>query len=837
MHAIIGRDRALLAKASTLVAAHYADHMREIFWAADRLSNANDAFMQSSVAASFGRTTVRQHVMSTGLLGQDKAGLLSYDYDIAGNLLGAFLEGASTNNAIQSNRFDQASWTKTRTSVTIGATTGPDGTTSGQKLVAASSSAATHTIGSNGTALTAGNPVTASIYAKAAELSWIGVSISGQANSLTFFNLATGAVGTIGTAIATARIVPAGNGWYRCILSMVAVSTASTGISMRLATGDAADTFAGDGTSGIYLFGGQIEFLPAVTSLMTTSGSNASRSADQYLFGPTFTTDLGPAAGLPCRGFVQGGGAMIEQFDTESDGTSTFTIWSLYTDSSNYIELRIAAGAYQFVGVSGGVTKWSISGGSYAPRAVVTVAAAWMAGRAELWANGVSIGSATPDAVPSVQALTFFRDRSGVNPAYGHSRRHAYLATPPWSALSSLSTTTGWSRLGRAGATAVVPAVKAALAVFNSTYPAYSTETPTITVYNPYDDSGVSGWTTYPVASYNFSLNQRSDWSFIFQYPATGSTNDYYQPPNGRGVVAFRHTGTSFAFRGRSGDRLAVFVDGKPLAGGFIEVPSASGYSSVNTRIVFGSAASRNIVIFASNFGFGGIRVPSGESITALPLSDYPSIRCITDSYGFLSSVDWASGPYWEMAVPLGLYRFGTNPVGGSGYLTAGQGTPFLDRKSLLLGGTPMITGIFGGINDGFTDGSGRGIQSYAAELFTYVRSQNPNTILLVGASWYQPASGLSSPRAKRDLIKTALTAGSPADHGSPAFAGDPGPWVFLDTVDCNWSNSSGASGTFGTSPFVGADEVGDGTHLTVPAVVSKGAAMAVGARAGLLAL
>ncbi len=838
MSTLTARRAALSASVRTVVADHYADHLAGAQWAADRLTSSNDAFMQSSVAASFARTSARFHVQPGGAIGPDLSGIFSLDYDLAGLPLGALLEGTSTNTVLQSSRFDQGTWTKNRTAVTLNAATSPDGASNGSKLVASSGTAASHIMQSNGSSLASGSPVTVSIYAKAAELSWIGIGPTNQTNAVAFFNLATGAVGTVQSAVTSARMVPAGNGWYRCIVTMVANTTVSTGLLLFLCSADNTTSFAGDGTSGVYLYGGQCEFLPVVTSPIATSGTSTPRASDLYLFGPTFATPLGPASGLPCRGFAQGAGSMVEQFDTDSDGAGTFTIWSLYSDASNYIELRIAAGAYQFIGVSGGTTQWNITGGSYAARSVVTAHAAWVAGRAELWVNGVRIGAATPVTIPTVATLAFFRDRSGANPAYGHSRRHAYVAAPGWASAGKLSTAAGWGLLRRGGAAATVAAVKAALAVYNTTYPAYSSETPTITVPSPYDNSGVSSWVLYPFSSYAYTLHNRGSWSFAFEYPgSTNANNDFYYPPENRGVVAFRHTGTSFAFRGRSGDRLAVVVDGKPLSGGFVTVPSASGYSTVTTKFVFGSSATRNIVIFANGFGFGGLFAPSSDKIAPYPLSDFPSARFMTDSYGTLPSVDWTSGPYWEMGIPLGLFRFGIDPVGGSGYIAAGSGTPFFSRQAALLSGTPQITGVFGGINDPTADGSGRSIQSYAADLFTYVRSQNPNTILLVGASWYQPALALTGARQKRDFIKAALTSGAAAVGSTPAFAADPGPWVFLDTIDCTWSNSAGATGTFGTSPFVATGDVSDGTHLTVAAAVVKGAAMAVGARAGLLAL
>jgi len=93
------------------------------------------------------------------------------------------------------------------------------------------------------------------------------------------FNLSTGAVGTT-TGITVAQAEDLGNGWYRCEVTATATATASTTLSVQLGTGDQGISYTGDGTSGIYIYGAQLEQGAFPTSYIPTSGATATRSAD-----------------------------------------------------------------------------------------------------------------------------------------------------------------------------------------------------------------------------------------------------------------------------------------------------------------------------------------------------------------------------------------------------------------------------------------------------------------------------------------------------------------------------------------------------------------------------
>jgi hypothetical protein len=69
-----------------------------------------------------------------------------------------------------------------------------------------------------------------------------------------------------------------GNGWYRCIFTATAVNTKSY---FYVANADNSISFAGDATSGIFVWGCQFESGSYATSYISTTSASATRVADE----------------------------------------------------------------------------------------------------------------------------------------------------------------------------------------------------------------------------------------------------------------------------------------------------------------------------------------------------------------------------------------------------------------------------------------------------------------------------------------------------------------------------------------------------------------------------
>jgi hypothetical protein len=162
-----------------------------------------------------------------------------------------------------------AGWTTGNLTVTGNATTAPDGTTTASLAVPDTTS--NYHIVYNAPAITvASGSFTVSFYAKPSSYNFVYIreNLDGTYSN-TFFNVSTGALGTV-AAGRTATITASANGYYRCTVTVTATA-GSRGFNFGVCSTDNTPVFTGDGTSGAYLWGAQIEQRSAVTAYNATT--------------------------------------------------------------------------------------------------------------------------------------------------------------------------------------------------------------------------------------------------------------------------------------------------------------------------------------------------------------------------------------------------------------------------------------------------------------------------------------------------------------------------------------------------------------------------------------
>jgi hypothetical protein len=194
---------------------------------------------------------------------------------------GLLVEEARTNITRRSQELDNAVWTKVGATISADAATAPDGTLTADKIIEAADTSAHNAYQQTASLLTAA-VYTQSFYLKAAERSWAYVRLAIAAGQGAWFNLATGAVGTVQSGI-TASIEPLTDGYYRCSVSILCTA-ASWFPSVQPATADNVSSYLGDGSSGIYVWGAQLELGAFPTSYILTTASSATRAADVITF-------------------------------------------------------------------------------------------------------------------------------------------------------------------------------------------------------------------------------------------------------------------------------------------------------------------------------------------------------------------------------------------------------------------------------------------------------------------------------------------------------------------------------------------------------------------------
>jgi hypothetical protein len=176
------------------------------------------------------------------------------------------------NLVAMSQEFRSAYFTATRSSITTSAVTAPDVTSTMFKMVEDSSNNS-HQFERNNVTIVSGLIYTVSIYAKAAERSWILFGDNTIASVGAWFNLGTGVVGTQQASNMTATIEDMGSGVYRCKIQWLSTGTGSRPV-VYTSTGDSNFSYQGDGASGVYLWGFQLNAGPTALTYVPTRAHN-----------------------------------------------------------------------------------------------------------------------------------------------------------------------------------------------------------------------------------------------------------------------------------------------------------------------------------------------------------------------------------------------------------------------------------------------------------------------------------------------------------------------------------------------------------------------------------
>lgn len=239
---------------------------------------------------TFTRASSATYFDSTGTLQTATTDVPRFDYNPSTLApLGFLIEESRTNSLPRSEEFSDASWTKGGATVTADSTTAPSGTATADTLTE-DTSTGQHRVYRSVSGTTNTNPYTYSIFAKAGTRTRIYIGIAEGATFVrqgnAVFDLSAGTVvnassGTGGATGGSATIQNVGNGWYRCTYTLTLGGTdTSIFCDNNLVSTGTTISYTGNGTSGLFLWGAQLEAGAFPTSYIPTTTTAVTRAAD-----------------------------------------------------------------------------------------------------------------------------------------------------------------------------------------------------------------------------------------------------------------------------------------------------------------------------------------------------------------------------------------------------------------------------------------------------------------------------------------------------------------------------------------------------------------------------
>jgi hypothetical protein len=314
-----------------------------------------------------------------------------------GESLGLLVEEQRTNLLLRSEEFDDAYWTKTGLTVTANATASPDSLTAADKFIATNTTNgnAALLISSSVSKAASAITYTFSCFAKAAEFSGVRLlvrDVASNANrtegTVDLATLSQSSILAVGNFTnASFSVVPLLNGWYRLVLTFT--TGTETSINARV-TGIVSEV--GNGTSGFFVWGAQLEAGAFPTSYIKTEAAAVTRNADvATITGSAFSGWYNSTAGT-----------MRSQWVGAVNGGRSFYCEDVGATNTERFAQRIASNFLQTEVRSNGVTtNRSASGaGTVTYPAIITSCAAYDATNCVVAFRGDVSSNATADGGP-----------------------------------------------------------------------------------------------------------------------------------------------------------------------------------------------------------------------------------------------------------------------------------------------------------------------------------------------------------------------------------------------------------------------------------------------------
>jgi len=312
-------------------------------------------------------------------------------------------EPQSTNLLTYSEDFSQTVWNKGGVNISsIGIS--PSGSIS--TLLTEDTSNGEHRIYHNNISVLSGVVYTDSFYIKSNGRSKIRLSYTGFNNYEPKFDFVNNnLISSTGGTTANIKSVSFGDGWYKVSVTDTATLTNLRSV-ISLMKDDGSFIYVGNGTSGAYIWGAQLEQQSFATSYIPTEGSIKTRLQDAA-FGAGSSDLINSTEGVlyaEIEGLSNGG---INRIISISDETNNNLIMLRLGITANRVTafVRGSGGAYSTLTING-VTQTDDN----------KIALVWDASNFRVWVNGNERSTTAINSVPSnINTVKFSNPTSGEN--------------------------------------------------------------------------------------------------------------------------------------------------------------------------------------------------------------------------------------------------------------------------------------------------------------------------------------------------------------------------------------------------------------------------------------
>ena len=370
---------------------------------------------------NFTRSTSATRVNKEGLIEVVTNDRPRIDYtDTSDGVL--LLEKAATNLIAFSEAFDNSYWTKLGASATSGFTS-PDGTANAFKLVEDNSNGL-HTFYQNASfALPTGNN-TLSVFVKPNGRNFFQIrtgSGGGIDNAPLYanFDLINNIETTSSTGVLNSKVELYANNWKKISITFNVSSSNSVALVFQtILSGLSAisETYQGDGTSGVYIFGAMLEQNSVASSYIPTQGSASTRVAETAS-GAGNSEVFNDSEGVLFADIAANANDGTNRYIGLTDGTTSNRINILIDDANKLIG---------FVSGSSGIES-NVDVTNFSKCAFK-----YKSGSNNFWVNGFKVGSTT-DAI-SLSGLSDISFNTAypantASPFYGKTKEISYYDT------------------------------------------------------------------------------------------------------------------------------------------------------------------------------------------------------------------------------------------------------------------------------------------------------------------------------------------------------------------------------------------------------------------------